>query len=125
MKSNNNISEKNKFNSIDINPNPRSQKTTLNTNTIESQKKESPTKKISRKKLEEKFAKNKMLVALRSRPLLNRELEESNYNTISVPDNETVLITIPTEYISNNNKGKYYFKGEKKNKSNKNKRSRI
>ena len=114
MKSNNNISEKNKFNSIDINPNPRSQKTTLNTNTIESQKKESPTKKISRKKLEEKFAKNKMLVALRSRPLLNRELEESNYNTISVPDNETVLITIPTEYISNNNKGKYYFKGEKK-----------
>ena len=54
-----------------------------------------------------------MLVALRSRPLLNRELEESNYNTISVTDRETVIITIPTEYISND-KGKYYFKGEKK-----------
>ena len=116
MKSNNINSEKNKNNSNDINNiNPRSQKTTINT--IESQKKSprSPesTKKISKKKIEEKFSKNKMLVALRSRPLLNRELEESNYNTISVTDRETVIITIPTEYISND-KGKYYFKGEKK-----------
>ena len=54
-----------------------------------------------------------MLIALRCRPLLPRELEESNYNTIAVPDRETVLIIIPTEYISND-KGKYYFKGEKK-----------
>ena len=116
MKSNNINSEKNKNNPIDININPRSQKTTINT--IESQKKsprspESTAKRISKKKLEEKFSKNKMLVALRSRPLLSRELEDSNYNTISIQDKETVIITIPTEYISNE-KGKYYFKGEKK-----------
>lgn len=100
---------------IDINQN-RSQKTTINT--IESQKRgsnlqEAEIKKISKKKLDEKFAKNKMLVALRSRPLLARELEESNYNTIAVTNKDTVVITIPTEYISNG-KGKYYFKGEKK-----------
>ena len=116
MKSNNNISEKNKLNTIDSNINSRSQITTINT--IENQKRnqkstESSTKKISKKKLEEKFYKNKMIVALRSRPLLNRELEESNYNTITIPNRETVIITIPTEYISSD-KGKYYFKGEKK-----------
>ena len=115
MKSNNNILEKNKNNPIDNNPNPRSQKTTINT--IENQRRPPKTsaspKKISKKQLEEKFSKNKILVALRSRPLLSRELEESNYNTIAVPDKETVIITIPTEYISND-KGKYYFKGEKK-----------
>ena len=70
-------------------------------------------KSISKKTLEEKFSKNKMLVALRSRPLLARELEDSNYKTISVINNETVSITIPTEYISTE-KGKYYFHGEKK-----------
>ena len=107
MKPNNNISEKNKLNTIDSNYNPRSQVTTINT--IENSKRI----KISKKKLEEKFSKNKMLVALRSRPLLSRELEESNYNTISVPNRETVVITIPVEYISSD-KGKYYFKGEKK-----------
>ena len=117
MKSNSNNLEKNKKNQNDINPNPKSQKTTINS--LEAQKRnpkiyESPIKKISKKLIEEKFSKNKMLVALRCRPLLNPELEESNYNTIAVPDRETVLITIPTEYIANNNKGKYYFKGEKK-----------
>ena len=115
MKSNNNILAKNKNNPIDNNPNPRSQKTTINT--IENQRRPPKTsaspKKITKKQLEEKFTKNKMLVALRSRPLLSRELEESNYNTIAVPDKETVIITIQTEYISND-KGKYYFKGEKK-----------
>ena len=116
MKSNNNNSDKIKINHpIDINQN-RSQKTTINT--IESQKRgsnlqEGEVKKISKQKLEEKFSKNKMLVALRSRPLLSRELEESNYNTIAVTTKDTVVITIPTEYISNG-KGKYYFKGEKK-----------
>jgi len=117
MKSNNNNSDKNKINHpIDINQN-RSQKTTIN-NTIESQKRgsnfqDAEIKKISKKKLDEKFSKNKMLVALRSRPLLSRELEESNYNTIAVTNKDTVVITIPTEYIANG-KGKYYFKGEKK-----------
>ncbi len=52
-----------------------------------------------------------MTVDLRTRPLLKRELEESKYCTISVPDKETVIIS--TEYVSND-KGKYYFKGEKK-----------
>jgi len=116
MKSNNNNSDKIKINHpIDINQN-RSQKTTINT--IESQKRgsnlqEGEVKKISKQKLEEKFSKNKMLVALRSRPLLSLELEESNYNTIAVTTKDTVVITIPTEYIANG-KGKYYFKGEKK-----------
>ena len=92
------------------------QKTTLNTisgikNNIQSQ--ENNNKKISKKLLEEKFSKNKMLVALRARPLLARELEESNYKTISVLNSEVVSITIPTEYISTD-KGKYYFRGEKK-----------
>ena len=117
MKSNNNYSDKNKINHpIDINQN-RSQKTTIN-NTIESQKRGqnlqvAEVKKISKQKLDEKFSKNKMLVALRSRPLLSHELEESNYNTIAVTNKDTVVITIPTEYIANG-KGKYYFKGEKK-----------
>ena len=92
------------------------QKTNLNTisgikNNIQSQ--ENNNKKISKKLLEEKFSKNKMLVALRARPLLARELEESNYKTISVLNSEVVSITIPTEYISTD-KGKYYFRGEKK-----------
>ena len=116
MKSNSNNPDKNKINHpIDINHN-RSQKTTINT--IESQKRgsnlqEAEVKKFSQKKLDEKFSKNKMLVALRSRPLLSDELEESNYNTIAVTNKDTVVITIPTEYIANG-KGKYYFKGEKK-----------
>ena len=70
-------------------------------------------KKISKKILEEKFTKNKMLVALRARPLLSQELEDSNYKTISVLNPETVSITIPTEYV-HSDKGKYYFNGEKK-----------
>ena len=114
MKSKNNKLDKNK--TIDNNINQKSNKATFNT--LESQRRglnspEPSIKKISKKKLEEKFMKNKMLVALRARPLLKRELEESNYCTISVPDRETVVISIPTEYVSND-KGKYYFKGEKK-----------
>ena len=95
------------------------QKATINTNNIiDSQKnlkrnQNVMIKKLPKKSLEEKFSKNKMLVALRARPLLARELEESNYKTISILDSETVSITIPTEYISTD-KGKYYFHGEKK-----------
>ena len=74
---------------------------------------ENTIKKISKQILEEKFTKNKMIVALRSRPLLSKELEDSNYKTISVLNPETVSITIPTEYI-HSDKGKYYFNGEKK-----------
>ena len=90
--------------------NSKSQKTTINT--INNQKNNIGVKKISQKTLEEKFSKNKMLVALRARPLLTRELEDSNYNTISVINNETVSVSIPTEYITSE-KGKYYFHGEK------------
>ena len=68
--------------------------------------------KINQNDLEEIFTKNKMLVVLRVRPLLNREIKESNYKTISIIDNNTALVSIPTEYIPNS-KGKYYFKGEK------------
>ena len=98
-----------------INP----QKATINTNSsIDIQKNLKRNSNIIIKKfpkisLEEKFSKNKMLVALRARPLLARELEDSNYKTISILDPETVSITIPTEYISTD-KGKYYFHGEKK-----------
>ena len=98
-----------------INP----QKATINTNSsIDMQKNLKRNSNIIIKKfpkisLEEKFSKNKMLVALRARPLLARELEDSNYKTISILDPETVSITIPTEYISTD-KGKYYFHGEKK-----------
>ena len=104
-KKNNNISKLN------------TQKTT--NNTLENQKNKlnsqnnNNIKKLPKKSLEEKFSKNKMIVALRARPLLARELEDSNYKTISVIDSETVSITIPTEYISTG-KGKYYFHGEKK-----------
>ena len=98
--------------------NTQSYKNTLNAISNQKNINKSPenyntNKKISKKILEEKFSKNKMLVALRVRPLLARELEDSNYKTISVLNSETVSITIPTEYISTD-KGKYYFRGEKK-----------
>ena len=95
-----------------INSKSLGKKNTNNINTFDQQKIISNQKKISKKALEEKFAKNKMLVALRVRPLLIKELKESNYKTITVLNSETVSITIPTEYISTE-KGKYYFHGEK------------
>jgi hypothetical protein len=60
MKSKNNNLDKNKNNPIDININPRSQKTTINT--IESQKRgqkslEPSVKKISKKKIRRKIFK--------------------------------------------------------------------
>ena len=58
MKSKNNNLEKNKLNALDLNQNPKSQKTTINT--IENQKRspKSPeqfTKKISKKKIRRKI----------------------------------------------------------------------
>ena len=112
----NRANSKNQGKKITI-PKTNSQKATINTlenikNFSKNKTLENNTKKLSKKVLEEKFSKNKMLVALRARPLLPRELEDSNYKTISVLDAETVSITIPTEYISSE-KGKYYFNNEK------------
>ena len=113
----NRANSKNQGKKITI-PNTHSQKTTINTlenikNSKKSKTLENTNKKLSKKILEEKFSKNKMLVALRARPLLPRELEDSNYKTISILNAETVSITIPTEYISSSEKGKYYFNNEK------------
>ena len=112
----NRANSKNQGKKITI-PKTNSQKATINTlenikNFSKNKTLEKNAKKLSKKVLEEKFSKNKMLVALRARPLLPRELEDSNYKTISVLDAETVSITIPTEYISSE-KGKYYFNNEK------------
>ena len=113
----NKINQKNQLKKIG-NAHYISNKMLLNSNTspkniLKSQENSNNNKKISKKILEEKFTKNKMLVALRARPLLSQELEDSNYKTISVLNPETVSITIPTEYV-HSDKGKYYFNGEKK-----------
>ena len=67
--------------------------------------------------LESKFNKNNMLVAVRARPLNKRELEESNYNTISISNRDTVTISIPLEYVPAE-KGKKYLNREKDKKIN-------
>jgi len=95
-----------------INSNSLGKKNPKQSNTINQPRTISNPKKITKKALEEKFSKNKMLVALRVRPLLINELKESNYKTVSILNPETVSISIPTEYISTE-KGKYYFHGEK------------
>ena len=57
--------------------------------------------------LSEKFTKTNMLVAVRARPLSKGELEDSNYNTISVPDKDKIIISVPTEYIPDDMSGIY------------------
>ena len=69
------------------------------------------TKKINSQMLLEKFTKNNMLVAIRARPLSNSEIEDSNYNTISVPDKDKIIITVPTEYVPDDSSG-IYLAGE-------------
>ena len=69
------------------------------------------TKKINSQLLSDKFTKNNMLVAVRTRPLSKSELEDSNYNTISVPDKDKIIVTIPTEYIPDDMSG-IYLAGE-------------
>jgi hypothetical protein len=46
----------------------------------------------------EKINKNNILVAIRVRPLNFSEKEESDYKTIKVITNNTLIISIPTEY---------------------------
>ena len=69
------------------------------------------TKKINSQALSEKFTKNNMLVAVRARPLSKSELEDSNFNTISIPDKDKITITAPTEYIPDDMSG-IYLAGE-------------
>ena len=69
------------------------------------------TRKINSQSLSDKFTKNNMLVAVRARPLSKSELEDSNYNTISVPDKDKITITVPTEYVPDDMSG-IYLAGE-------------
>ena len=67
--------------------------------------KESQSSNQAPQSLSSKFSKNNMLVAVRIRPLSNSELEESNYNTISVPSKDVIKISMPTEYIPDDMSG--------------------
>jgi len=67
--------------------------------------------RINPQSLADKFNKNNMLVAVRARPLTKSELEDSNYNTISVPNKDTITITFPTEYIPDD-MSEIYLAGE-------------
>ena len=67
--------------------------------------------RINPQSLADKFNKNNMLVAVRARPLTKSELEDSNYNTISVPNKDTLTITFPTEYIPDD-MSEIYLAGE-------------
>ena len=69
------------------------------------------TRKINAQSLSEKFTKNNMLVAVRTRPLSKSELEDSNYNIISVPDKDKITITVPIEYVPDDMSG-IYLAGE-------------
>ena len=62
----------------------------------------SPNNNIS---LSSKFSKNNMLVAVRTRPLSNSELDDSNFNIISVPEKDVIKISMPTEYIPDDMSG--------------------
>ena len=65
--------------------------------------KESISKEINKNYLQKKISKEKLntnntLIAVRVRPLNKKEKEESNYKTIKVILNKTLIISIPTEY---------------------------
>ena len=55
--------------------------------------------------LSSKFSKNNMLVAIRARPLSKSELDDSNFNIISVPEKDVIKISMPTEYIPDDMSG--------------------
>ena len=65
----------------------------------------SQNKQPNNQSLSSKFSKNNMLVAIRARPLSNSELEDSNFNIISVPENDVIKISMPTEYIPDDMSG--------------------
>ena len=63
-------------------------------------------------KLENKFIKNNMLVAVRSRPLSERELQFSNISTIKIQNREKLTITNPIQY-KESEEGDKYINNEK------------
>ena len=52
-----------------------------------------------------------MIVAVRVRPLTKSELEDSNINTVSVPEKDKITVTFPTEYLPDD-LSKVYLAGE-------------
>ena len=46
-----------------------------------------------------------MLIAVRTRPLSKSEFEDSNFNTISVPEKDVIKLSMPTEYIPDDMSG--------------------
>ena len=74
--------------------------------------KNSPSKRSSKSEsLSDKFNKNNMIVAVRARPLSKSELEDSNFNTISVSEKDKITITFPVEYIPDD-MSKTYLAGD-------------
>ena len=63
-------------------------------------------------KLENKFTKNNMLVAVRSRPLSEHELQFSNISTIKIQNREKLTITNPIQY-KESEEGDKYINNEK------------
>ena len=62
-------------------------------------------KSLNTQSLSSKFSKNNMLVAVRTRPLSKSEQEDSNFNTISVPEKDIIKLSMPTEYIPDDMSG--------------------
>ena len=62
-------------------------------------------KPLNNQSLSSKFSKNNMLVAVRTRPLSKSEQEDSNFNTISVPQKDIIKLSMPTEYIPDDMSG--------------------
>ena len=69
------------------------------------------TKQLNAQSLSDKFSKNNMIVAVRARPLSKNELEDSNYNTISVTEKDRITVTVPTEYVPDD-MSEIYLAGE-------------
>ena len=67
--------------------------------------------KINSQAVSDKFNKNNMIVAVRVRPLTKSELEDSNINTVSVPEKDKITVTFPTEYLPDD-LSKVYLAGE-------------
>ena len=65
----------------------------------------SQNKSLNTQSLSSKFAKNNMLVAVRTRPLSKSEQEDSNFNTISIPEKDIIKLSMPTEYIPDDMSG--------------------
>ena len=62
-------------------------------------------KPLNIQSLSSKFSKNNMLIAVRTRPLSKSEFEDSNFNTISVPEKDVIKLSMPTEYIPDDMSG--------------------